>query len=396
MFIKSRDIQFPLFQTEGSGGNTDDSVVNVDDIFEEKEEEKEPEKEEETEEEETEEKEEEEEDKEEDKEQTEVLTRVELKDVTKKFPTLFKEFPELREAFFREQKFTELFATIEEANKVIEDADAYNELASAVMSGNTERLLSEIKENDSKAVKKFATNFLPTLHKMDGDLFLDVVSPVIDSYIKSVYNKGKQANTEEERKQLVNAAMIVRRAIFGGEYKDIEGVSDSIIKKSDKSEEDKKDDEDKNRNLQAKYTALVQEVSNSCYGLLDKEIEKGFPDLKGRAKSMAVKAVKDLVGEEMEKDKAHLERMNRLWQREQRNGFSGTLKSSFTTTFLSKAKTLIPKYRTEVRKDLGLKVSENKIEKEPGRPEAGRRSNSDTKLSADKTKGMTAKEIFNS
>jgi hypothetical protein len=90
-----------------------------------------------------------------------------------------------------------------------------------------------------------------------------------------------------------------------------------------------------------------------------------------------------------------MNRINQLWKREQRNGFSGTLKSSIVTAFLGKTKTLVPKARAEARKEaLGKEDITNNSDKDVKRPSAGRESRGGKTFKAEEFKNTTSRAIF--
>lgn len=323
-------------------------------------------------------------DKKEDKE-LEGLTRTDFKQLKADFPELFKKHPGLKEAFFREQQFTEMFPTVEDAQKAIDAQIAYEEITDSVIQGNAEKFISELETADKNGVKSFASAFLPALQKSNKDLYLDIISPVVAQMIKNVYEEGKKQTDEKIKKNIMSAAQIVRQTIFGGDYGDIEKEDLSLIDRERSGK--KEDDKEVNTRLAQQHGILVKEVSDACYGLLDKEIDKGLGDLKDKPglKKMLVKQIRDEVLGKMDEDKNYLGRMDSLWKREQRNGFSGTLKSSFTTTFLGKAKTIIPAVRSTLRKQVLGKEESNEENKEGTRLDSGSRS-SGGKIAIDKLK----------
>src|SRR6185436_17783046 len=52
-------------------------------------------------------------------EQLELVTPVARREILKKYPTLFKDFPYLEKAYYREQQFTELLPTIDDAKQAV-------------------------------------------------------------------------------------------------------------------------------------------------------------------------------------------------------------------------------------------------------------------------------------
>ena len=83
-------------------------------------------------------------------------------------------------------------------------------------------------------------------------------------------------------------------------------------------------------------------------------IDKGLDptdSLKPGLKRLLIKDIAQELDSVIVKDKAHLDRVNRLWKAEENAGFSGTNKDSIVMAYLSRAKALIPKIRSAKRKE---------------------------------------------
>jgi hypothetical protein len=367
MFKNFFFIQYPLyFPDEGVGGITEEPET--------------PDEEEENEEGEGDTNEEEKEDSEEEGKENEeelVLTRTEYKDIKKEFPNLFTKFPELKHAFFREQQFSEMFPTVEEAQKALDAQNAYEEITASVLNGDADKFINELKSEDERGFAKFAKNFIPALKGANKDIYFDAIAPTVQEFIRNVYAHGRTMDNEEQRKNVQSAAKIVHKVLFGGEYDDIEKEGTGIMSRSEPNESDKKLQEERDRHLGEKYNTIYRDVTNVCYSKLDEEIAKGLEDLKSRPglKNMVAKNIKEKVLAELEKDSNYMKRMQDLWKREQRNGFSGTLKNSLVTTFLAKAKAVTPKIRIDTRKEvLGKENNGNREDKDTPRITGGRES----------------------
>ena len=333
----------------------------------------------------------------EDKEEEELI-RVELSEINKEFPQFFKKFPTLKHAFFREQQFSEIYPTIEEAQKAADMQAAYEEISSAVTSGDAETFIGELTKESPDGLKKFATNFVPALLESNKDLYYDVVTPIVRQFVRNVYAHGVGENNDN----IKNAAKIVHKVLFSGSYDDVAKEGELATRKS--KDKDDTIEKDKQQYFQGKYQNLQKEVGDLLYGRLDEEINKGLEDLtktRPGLKKMIFKDIRARVLDEMDKDKNHLSRMNQLWKREERNGFNGSLKNSFLVTFMSKAKTLIPKMRIEARKealgkdDTGGNNRDNN--REPNRHTGGRESKGGTKRMTPeraKSEGLSTKGIF--
>lgn len=277
------------------------------------------------------------------------LARVDYGQIKEKYPAFFKDFPELKHAFFREQQFSEIFPTVEDAKRAAERELAYEEISSSVIEGDAEKFISELGAENKESLATFAKNFIPALQKADKEAFYEAVGPTLQGFVKNVYNHG----VKEGDDNIKNAAKIVHKMLFGGGYEDVE--REGLVNSGREDRKDDKVEKEKQAFMAQKYDGLYKEVTNTCYTNLEGEITKGLDDLKKSRPGLykiIVKDIKERVLGDMDKDQAYLGRMAGLWKREQRAGFNGSLKGSLATTFIAKAKTLVPKYRSEVRREV--------------------------------------------
>jgi hypothetical protein len=307
-----------------------------------------------------------------------ILSRVSYSEIKEKFPEFFKTFPDLKHAFFREQQFTEIFPTIEDAKRAAEKELAYEEITSSVVDGDAARFITELTKESEEGLEKFAKNFFPALREENKDLFFDSVAPLVQGFVRDVFGVGLRDKDDN----IKNAAKIVHKILFGGDYNDVE-KDVPIADRGSRNGKDKSSiDKDKDQYITKKYQDLYNEVTTGCYTALEAEIAKGLDDLKKSRPGLVkiiTKDIKDRVLADMQKDTAYMGRMQSLWKREQRTGFNGSLKSSFNTTFIAKAKALVPKYRSEVRREVLGKENlngnnNNKDDKDPTRLSGNRNS----------------------
>lgn len=301
------------------------------------------------------------------------LARVEFAEITKEFPEFFKKFPTLKHAFFREQQFTEIYPTVEDAKAAAESQTQLEEITEVVVSGDVGQFLTDLKDENEEGYKKFTANFIPTLFKADRDLYLEIISPEVSRFIKNVFEFGKKNNNEN----IQNAAKIVRKELFGGAYEDIDKEITEPLAAPKKTANEEKLEKQIAADEQKKYNDLHTTITNECYSALEAEINKGLVDLKGKEgiSKLIAKDIKQQIIDEMQKDGGYINRMNAIWKKEGRNGFSGTNKDTFKATFLAKAKALLPKIRAKVRKEtLGAEEPVKEKKDEINRPEAGKHS----------------------
>lgn len=333
------------------------------------------------------------------------LVRHSYSAIKKEYPELFKKFPGLKQAFFREQEFTKIFPTIDEAKAAVQAQENFVSVRDAVMSGDAKSFLEQVKEASPEALDKFSSNFLADLRDVNKDVYIEVTTPVIKNILLSALKSGASKKDEN----LIAAAKVVHQAIFGGEYDDIEKGNETRARREEDPDRIKLNKE-RDEFYQGKYQMLMKEVWTDVSSNITREIEKGLDptnSIRPGLKKILLDKIFDEVTDKVSKDVDHVKRMNDLWARERRNGFNGQLKDSLKTTYLSRAKALIPAIRQRIRaeavetqksndKDKAKKVTDNNRDR---RPDAGRQAGSGKKTITAKEanqKRMSDLDILNS
>src|SRR5215471_8169350 len=132
-------------------------------------------------------------------EQLELVTPVRRRDILKKYPNIFKDFPYLEKAYYREQQFTELLPTIEDAKAAVEKSKVLDRFESDVTSGNTETILRAVKETSPDAFLKIVDNYLPTLAKVDEKAFFHVIGNVTKHTIINMVNEARRLGVGQDK-----------------------------------------------------------------------------------------------------------------------------------------------------------------------------------------------------
>lgn len=334
----------------------------------------------------------------------EELTRLTARDIKAKLgDDVFTKLPQLKNTVYREQKYTEIFPNPADAEVALKDQEHLTNLRDLVLSGDAEQIIGSIKEVNTDSLKSFAEGFLPALQKADKETYIEITKPVIRAILRSVSQFGKNHEDTEKGKNFINAAKVVNFAIF-------EDYDLGKVEEEKKPARDEKFDKEKEEYYAGKQNELFKSVNT--------DVEKGLDDIIGdidpngvlknrpNLKAKIIKNIKDDIREAMQKDTIHMTKMNGYWDREKRNGFSGSLKESIKTTFLSRARMLAPEIRKRVRADyLGIQKDSDKKLKEkaegrdknlnPGTPSNNKSSKAVTAKEA-KVKGMSAMDVLNS
>lgn len=302
----------------------------------------------------------------EDDEEEKETKKVELpafKEVTKKYPNLFKDFPHLRHTFFHAKEYRELFPTLEDARDAVEQLEGLKGIEEALTSGKVEELLQSFNEMGEEVVPTFSQNFLPSLRKVNQDLYYQVITPELVNFTKAMFDAGLR----NENDNLKNAALVAALHFFGdpkvasGERK----IETQVKKETQK--DDKLEKERQSFRLERYNTFYNDIISNADSQLVNSVVEGIDP------RNTMTEGMKELVTERVIKEiskvlstnNSHISRMNSLWKKASESNFSSQWKSKIISAYLEAAQEVMPKIRAKVRANV-LGIRERHPEKETG------------------------------
>lgn len=344
-----------------------------------------------------------------DDEKLELKTPVSRREILKKYPKLFKEFPYLETAYYREQKFTEMFPTMDDAQEAIDGAKTLANLEADVSKGDIKRIL--LATQSAGSYNNVVNDLLKTLQEVDPNSHTHVVGNIVK---QCIYDMAKESEAENDP-ELKKAALILNKFIFGtSKYTP---PSKLEVKKAEENPEK----EQLNRERQELHSQKMNDarenidkrVSNAIKSTIDGNIDpatRNNPDgqmseyVKRQATREAVEEVTKLIG----KDTRFKIIIDRLYLRAAKNGFKAADLDQIRATYLSKAKTLLPsvikKARNEALKGMGKRVKEEN-NNDDEKDETPKRKSSNTRdsesprsrtsgKSSDIPKGMTTLEYL--
>ena len=290
---------------------------------------------------------------EDDDEDEDELVRVSYKDIKTKhegrYKEFFKDFPGLKKAFFREQAYTEIFSNPSDAKDAAEAKESFNTVRDTVLSGNAEAFLKDVQNASPQGFKTFTSNFLNGLNKIDNSAFVEITAPVFKATLDQVYKLGKK----NSNKNLENAARLVFSTVFSSDDDLVSGRATDNNKKD--APRDEEFNRERNEFYSQKYNGVQKSVSDTLNTKLTKLIDKGLDPTDSLKPGLKRLLIRDIAAGArlctIVKDKAHMDRVNRLWRAEQSARFNGTNKDSIVMAYLSRAKALIPKIRSAKRKE---------------------------------------------
>ncbi len=291
----------------------------------------------------------------------ELQVPVSKKEILAKYPNLFKDFKFLETAYYKEQKYSELLPTIEDAKEAVERSETLKKFEETIFSGNTGEVLKVVKEQDPEAFGKIVENYLPNLMATDQKAYYHVIGNVMNQLVTEMTQAAKSSGNED----LEIAAGLVRRYVFNSDKVEIKPFTDTVQTKENKeSDKIKKEREQFN---QERFQTVASDLYTRTDNLLRRTIYDNI-DPKGVMSEYVKKnAVKDCLNEvkNLMKDKRFNDGINNLWRAAEKKSYNKEATDQIKKAILGRAKSLLPtvinKTRTEALK--GSSVIKNKEDK---------------------------------
>lgn len=272
---------------------------------------------------------------------------VEFKDIREKYPNFFKDFPQVRNLLFRESKFSEVFNSWEDARDAAEKSESFVFIEGNIDKGQPEPILKMVKEWNESKFKKFSSNFLDSLYKVDQQAFYGAVKPILHEALSSVQQTGRQRGDEE----LSKAAEKVARALnlTGGPPRSSKEPDDEVKKEREELEAERKAFDE------SKYNEAVQEASGKADSELAKILDNTLDPHNTLDKFTFRKAKDEILGQVyslMQQDEPFQAQMKRIWKNAARSNYNRESREHARRVFFNKAKEYLPEIRQKVRAEI--------------------------------------------
>ena len=277
----------------------------------------------------------------------ELAVPVSRKEILKKFPTLFKEFPYLEKSYFREREFSKVFPTLDDARSAAKDSEILRNFDADLTNGDTSKILQAVKAGNPEAFTQIADNYLDVLNKVDRDAYLNVIGNVVKSAVISMTREARQSNNAA----LAAAASALNQHIFGTE--EIQPPTKlSPEKKNDPEKErlQKEKEEFARQKFESARKNVNARINNTLRATIDANIDlnSSMTDyLRSKASGDAMDKVITLI----EKDQAFNTLVGKLWANAEKNSYDDESMGKISRAYRNKAKVLLPAVLKSVRSE---------------------------------------------
>lgn len=296
-----------------------------------------------------------------DEDKLELVTPVRRSEILKAYPKLFKEFPYLEKAYYREQQFTEVFPTLDDAKEASAKAEVLDKFEADLFAGKTEILLKSVLDNDPAGFDKLVDNYLPNLAAVSEKAYHHIIGNITKHTIQAM-NEEAAGLEEESGNRLKIAAHILNQFVFGS----VKFTAPTKLAKDTPIDDNKsKFDNERNQFRQEKFNDAVENlntrVSNSIESTIKQYIDpkQSMTDfVRDHATADAVKEISDLLS----KDTRFKTLVDKLWDKAAKSNFPKNLIDDIRNAYMSRAKTVLPTViktaRDKALKGMGKRVED--------------------------------------
>lgn len=285
---------------------------------------------------------------EEEEEQAPRQSRPTVPSIKARYPDFFKDFPDMRHVLFRESAYSQLFPTVDDAKEAhvkVEDFDNLSELFNSGRAEDFTEFLGGVAKTP-QILTSFAGNFLPALYKTNRDLYFQTTTPIGQALVRNAHARG----VNEGNENLKNAALVLAKWAFG-DFGYATGEKQDDPPQSTQAK-DPRLEQEREEFYREKYNDTRNYIETNRLSKLKSEIKKGLDPndvFNEFTTNLLVNQVLEEIGQELEKDTRHMATMNSLWKAARKAGFAGNWKDRILTTYLSRARAVMPAIRARNR-----------------------------------------------
>lgn len=304
------------------------------------------------------------------------------KAVKKDFPELFKKHPELKNIIFREQRYTSIYASVEDAEEAKDRNEAFSKLETDILDGNPKELFKAIEETDKNSLIKLAHNVLPALLEQDKELYSEVIALPIKRAIQQAYIQAKKAGNNN----LMNSALYLDDFFFEGDgISNDPKLSTSPKKSKEKDPEVERLEKERDEHAERIRSEFNDSVIESLRFKLGREITAALTqyEFDSYKRKNVARDIENEVNNILSADVRYQASVKSLYSQASSAKFSSDWKARIISAYLARAKAVLPIAKKKV-------IAEATGRKE--KPEEKKRL-VPTNLSTQHHKQVTAKEI---
>jgi hypothetical protein len=332
-----------------------------------------------------------EEEEEENPEEENKITRPSWNELKAKYPGIEKN-KELREVYFREKAFSDIYSNVDEAKDASEKARILEFFDSSLSDGTPDALLSNL---NPQALEGFAEKILPSLRTANKDLFIKATAPVLIDIVNNI-NESAIAKGD---KNLETSVLNVCKWLFG-DFKipsRVGNVTSPEIEKEKRSLQ-----ETREKLISTQRMDFTSRVEKSIGKQLDKLVREGLETDNPFLTDTIVEKTLSRVRDTITSDKEFLSKLSIIYKQAEKSGYPSEYAARVISAYLGRAKGIALKARAEIKstalgkqstKPNGVNTTRKVVRTEKGNGEVGKSNTG--KVDMRSTRAISDLDILN-
>jgi hypothetical protein len=303
------------------------------------------------------------------------------KDIKAKYPDFFKEFPDIKAALYRDQRFSEIFGSVKDAESTVAKASALEKIEDDLLNnGDSSELLDTIKKNSPESYDKVLTSILTHTREKDKETYLKIAAVPIKQVLRAAFRTGGK-DDKGNYKDLAKAALLLHKYYFDdyelNEPVEFEGGEKKEGKTKAQIEYERKLTEINTR----EFNSFQSSIDNSYVSKMTNHIREGLDKDDRLTEYTKSKIVDDILVEiknTLNNDDRYKAQMTSLWRKAASNNYANDSKSSIINAALARAKSLVAEVRKKVVSE-ALKSKSSKEDKDKNKDKNTERNRNDNR-----------------
>lgn len=275
-------------------------------------------------------------------EDEEIDYEIQLKrqDVLKKYPTLFKDFPQLEKAYYKAQQFAEVVPTLEDAKEAVSKAQQFDNFERHIFTGNIDEILKVVKQNDQRVYSQIVDNYLPNLAKVDPQAYYHILGNVFRNAVVSMTQEAKKQNNES----LEEAATLLNQFIFGNsEITSPQPFSKPVNPEINEAE--RRIQERERKFVEGRFNTVHEDLNSRVNNILKSTITEHIDPKQSMTEYVRKTAIKDTLESTQDiiaQDTQFRKSLDNLWRKAFDSDFSRKSVDAIRSAYLAKARAVLP------------------------------------------------------
>jgi hypothetical protein len=268
-----------------------------------------------------------------------------IKAIKAKYPDIFKDFPQLKNAMFVAEKFQEVFPDPESAIEANAKAITYDELENSLVGkADPKYLLQMLEKNTPKQLKTMLGKFSSSVRDVAPDIYTSLTTPILEEMLYYADQHGGKTGN----KNLQLAAKHLANFIFsnGGQIPDI---TKRLEKPTAESDAEKELKSERAKYAREKFQAAAGSIETACTTRLDKVLTNKLDGLSAFEVKALVREARHEVNEKLENNKIFQQQLSRLWKQAETDGYSPKSLARIENAWLAGAMEVAPAVRNRLK-----------------------------------------------